>query len=119
MLCGIVLLTGCQTVVVSDNAIVKKETAPSAYSETLYEKVIKLSLSHPRSSDPKFTLLSVDKDSKTAIKLDSGVVIKTTPGQFFACKEFGDIGLELVSASPKSGKAVFRYRWCEVKRNRR
>lgn len=119
MICGVILLTGCQTVVLDDNSIVKRNTSSSEFSEALHEKVIKLSLSHPHSSDPKFTLVSIDKDSLTTIRLASGGVLKTTPGQFFPCKEFGTAGLELVSVVSKSGKAVFRYRWCEVKKNKR
>lgn len=82
-------------------------------SNTLRSKDFHLSLGNPKDSELKIRLISIANDSTTIIRLDSGDELSGKPGEYFSCSQFGRFGLELISASHKTGAAVFRCTWCE------
>jgi hypothetical protein len=52
--------------------------------------------------------VSIDEDGATTIRdLDSGRIMRASPGGYFVGPEFGQHGLRLVSASHRAHSAVF------------
>lgn len=71
-----------------------------------------LSLKNPLDPETKIRLLSVRAGSITTIQLDSGEKVLSMPGNYFACEHLGKQELQLISASNKTGEAVFRQTRC-------
>ncbi len=82
-------------------------------SHVLMYRDVSLSLRAPRDAGLQMRLLSIRADTTTTIRLDSGEELSAKPGECFSCSEFGTSGLQLISASPKAGAAVFRRTTCE------
>jgi hypothetical protein len=74
---------------------------------------IPLSHEHPVDSDLGVRFVSVQGDGTTIIRrLDSGESFEAKPGEYFV-GAFGNIGLQLLSASPDKSEIVLRSRWAE------
>lgn len=58
----------------------------------------------------KLQLVSIRSDLTTTIRTPTGEVVTGRPGDFFACREYGSAGLQLVAASPQNGEALFEER---------
>ena len=86
-----------------------------SFSETdaLMSRDVNLSLRAPRDVELPMRLIAIGVDETTTIRLDSGEEISAKPGESYPCRQFGKSGLELVSASPATGTAVFRRITCE------
>lgn len=82
-------------------------------SHTLMTRNVKFSLGRPPDAELKIQLVSIAEDSTTTISLDSGQMLTATPGECFSCEQFGRSGLRLVSASHKTGEALFVCTRCE------
>lgn len=83
------------------------------FSEALMYRDVVLSLRYPRNAQFQMRLVSIGDDATTIIRLDSGKELSAKPGEYFSCSQFGRSGLQLVSASHKTGAAVFRRTICE------
>jgi hypothetical protein len=82
-------------------------------SNTLYFRIVSLSSRNRADSKTHIELLSIARDGKTSIKLESGVTLSGMPGDYFNCNQFGSNNLQLVSASAEPFIAVFRYLYCK------
>jgi hypothetical protein len=86
-----------------------------SWSESLMSREIRLSAKQPVDSASKIRLVSIADDSTTTIRLSSGETYSGKPRDFFPCKQFGTSGLQLLSASPDAGTAVFQLNWSETR----
>src|SRR5438105_3836206 len=71
---------------------------------SLAAQQITLSRVHPRDIALNIVLVSIAKDGTTALRfLDSGRIVRATPGDYFVSDEFGRHGLQLTRASAQTG----------------
>lgn len=81
-------------------------TFPSySWSESLMSREIHLSAKQPLDAGSKVQLVSIAGDSTTTIRLSSGELLTGKPGDDLSP------AIHLISASPKTGEAVFRLMW--------
>ncbi|MGH7992986.1 MAG: hypothetical protein ACREDQ_05685 [Limisphaerales bacterium] len=104
-------LAGCRS---SSSSSASGPMISDTWSESLMSRQIHLSLKHPADSEGKIRLVSVASDSTTTVRLGSGEQFSAKPGEYVACDQFGSQGLQLVSASPKTGAAELRLTWSET-----
>jgi hypothetical protein len=79
-----------------------------------YSNRITLSREHPTDARLGIGLVSISANGNTAIRiLDSGRIIRASPGGYFVGPEFGREGLQLVSASRGTHTVVLEHTWAE------
>jgi hypothetical protein len=87
--------------------------APLSYTHV--EETLTFSIAHPltQRGDCNVRLVSIADDGTTRIRVvETGRELTAHPGEFFASPEFGMHGLQLVSASKKSGVVSMISRGC-------
>jgi hypothetical protein len=85
------------------------------HSYTLVEQPLTLSVSRPlaQRGDCSVRLISIADDGTTRIRIvETGTELAAHPGEFFDSAEFGSQGLQLVSASKKTGVVSLISRGC-------
>jgi len=103
-----VLLVGCET---DKNTGVLHPNI--SFEEKLFERNIYLSKEHLEDPKLQIRLVSVSSDCTTTIHLNTGEILAAKPGGYYQCESFGNSGLRLESADPKTGGAEFTATWCE------
>jgi hypothetical protein len=88
------------------------EVHPVAFAESPAVSVreIHLSLQDPVDERSRIQLLSISSDSTTKILTPAGQVLSGRPGDYFIRPGDDGSGLQLVTASPKEGDALFEQR---------
>jgi|CZKV01.1.fsa_nt_gi hypothetical protein len=76
---------------------------------------IHLSAKQPLDANSKIQLVTVADDLTTTIRLSSGEMLSGKPSDYFRCDQFGNSGLQLLSASHETGSAIFQRMWSETK----
>ena len=85
------------------------------HSYTLVEQTLTLSVARPltRRGDCSMRLVSIADDGATRIRIvATGRELTAHPGEFFDSAEFGSQGLQLISASKKTGVVSMVSRGC-------
>lgn len=104
VVCMVALLTACSS------SYVAHTTATIAH----YSNRTTLSREHPTDTHLGIGLVSISRNGTTAIRiLDSGRIIRASPGGYFVGPEFGREGLQLVSASHRTHTVVLEHTWAE------
>ena len=79
---------------------------------TEYECNIVLTQSHPYNDSIGAKLVDIASDGTTTIQdTSTGEKLRASPGNFFVSTEYGNEGLQLISASPDRHEAQFIRRW--------
>jgi hypothetical protein len=81
---------------------------PYSWSERLMSREIHFSAKQPTDTGSKISLISIADDSTTTIQLSTGETLSGKPGDDFSP------AIHLISASPKTDEAVFRFTWSET-----
>lgn len=83
-------------------------TEHTRFTSAHYSARTTLSREHPEDAQLRISLVSIDEHGNTTIRdLDSGRIMRASPGGYFVGPEFGRHGLRLVSASRRAHSAVF------------